>query len=132
MEDKIYISEKERVNYNSLNWYFRALSNFTAPIALIFKELYKNRRIIFYTTKKMYDIYNQIVGSFNFYGLNIVFCSDQRFFSDLNWGSILFVPLNEVEFSNNDLFFAFDNECKMSVIEYVEKQPKNMGGIYSF
>lgn len=121
-KEAIFIAENDRLDTDGVHAGLLKLSELSAPLPIVLKELYPNRRIVFFTTKKMLKDFRNSIMKFSFYDLNIIFCSDEKFNISLEECWMPFHSLEEIEFTANDYFFAFDNECKSSVIDYVKSK----------
>lgn len=125
MEDnkEKYISEDDKYSENSAFAKLELFSNNGTPLPLIFKEIYGDRRLVFYTSKYLGEKYIYLINSIIFYyGENVIFCSDNEF--DLFGGRFewnkKFLALNNVEFKEGDFFFCFSFDLPKSVIDYVK------------
>lgn len=123
MENKnIYLPEYYRLDERKAYEYLLELSNLGTPLALILKEIYKDKRIVFYSTEKMLEVFKKEIDNFLFYDLNICFCSDKQFSSQVGGNEIYFNQIEKIDFKKDDVFFAFDIEAKTSIVEYVKKK----------
>ncbi len=118
----IFIAENDRLDTTAVHANLLKLCELSAPLPLILKELHPDRRIVFFTTKRMLKDFQRSIMQFSFYDLNIVFCSDEKFNISLEECWMPFSPIEKVDFSPNDYFFAFDNECKSSIVNYVKSK----------
>lgn len=118
-----YIEENDRYTENSADAVLNVFSNNSTPLPLIFKEIYGDRRLIFYTTEYLSRKYICLINCVLFYyGEDVVFCSDNAF--GLSGGKYewykKFIPINEVNFKEGDFFFGFDFECSGTIIDKVK------------
>ena len=121
--EEIFVQENERYDIAGAMADLMRLAGYSAPLPVIFKELYKDKRIVLYTPKGTIDIFGKMISVFGFYSdLNIVYCSDEDFLFDREKAWIPFVQLKKVKLDKNDFFFALDVECKKSLIDYVKAQ----------
>ena len=120
------IPDKDSYTFESLDEILLRLSNNGTPLPLIFKEIYERKRIIFYTTEEMAKKYKNTINVFLFYyGRDIVFCSDNKFSllggGFFSWG-VTFVPVNELQFNKDDLFFAFSLSFEENVYQHIKNK----------
>ncbi len=127
MSDKCeeYIDKNDRYSEQEAGAILSKLDNNCTPLPLIFKELYGARRIVFYSSEPLCRRFIHLINAFLFYYKeSIIFCSDENFvFSggEYEWTE-KFYELKNINFLPGDMFFAFDLNCRKSVIDWVMNQ----------
>lgn len=128
--DDLYISERDRYTEEWAREALMKMSDNATPLPLLFREMYGNRRLIFYSSEKVCRKFLSLIDTLLFYyDTGIVFCADEEFTlanTGYEW-VVRFCALDHIEWKARDVFFVFEPACRKDIIERV--RAKNIKGL---